>query len=111
MRDIKNKNSKNIIIILSALLIIFITINTIPFKSNTSWNQTREDSTKSKTETPHLSFENVWMVNGTVISTAINNQAYTQITSDGAGGAIITWRDSRSGTNDDIYAQRVNSSG
>jgi hypothetical protein len=35
---------------------------------------------------------------------------FPRITSDGAGGAIVTWEDSRSG-NDDIYAQRVNASG
>ncbi|MCU0344177.1 MAG: T9SS type A sorting domain-containing protein [Ignavibacterium sp.] len=34
------------------------------------------------------------------------------ICSDGEGGAIITWEDTRNGsTNSDIYAQRVNSSG
>jgi hypothetical protein len=31
--------------------------------------------------------------------------------SDGVGGAIVTWQDARSGTNYDIYAQRVNASG
>ncbi|GAH41068.1 unnamed protein product, partial [marine sediment metagenome] len=35
-----------------------------------------------------------------------------QICADGAGGAIITWTDNRTGTGDyDIYAQRVNSTG
>ena len=33
------------------------------------------------------------------------------ITSDGAGGAIVTWHDTRSGGTTDIYAQRVNASG
>ena len=47
----------------------------------------------------------------TTISTAANFQNYPTIVSDGAGGAIITWQDYRSGTNSDIYAQRVNSSG
>ncbi len=47
----------------------------------------------------------------TPISTAVSSQHYPTITSDGAGGAIITWHDYRSGTNTDIYAQRVNDSG
>jgi hypothetical protein len=51
-----------------------------------------------------------WQVDGNPISTAAGNQALPQITSDGAGGAIIAWTDNRSG-NYDIYAQRVNASG
>ena len=53
----------------------------------------------------------MWNANGTAISTAYNDQWYPQITSDGAGGAIITWSDYRTGTNYDIYAQRINSTG
>ena len=52
-----------------------------------------------------------WTANGVAISTAANDQVYPTIASDGAGGAIITWQDLRSGTNWDIYAQRVNSAG
>ncbi len=51
-----------------------------------------------------------WTSNGVAISTATNNQTYPQVTTDGSGGAIITWQDSRSGTSD-IYAQRINASG
>ncbi len=43
-----------------------------------------------------------WTANGTAISTATDNQNNHQIISDGAGGAIITWQDSRSGSNNDI---------
>ena len=52
-----------------------------------------------------------WTANGVAISTATDYQYYPTIVSDGAGGAIITWYDHRSGTNDDIYAQRINASG
>jgi hypothetical protein len=48
-----------------------------------------------------------WTANGVVICVAANNQVSPQLVSDGAGGAIITWHDSRSGTSNDIYAQRV----
>ncbi|MGO9136796.1 MAG: hypothetical protein ACLQBC_03890 [Syntrophales bacterium] len=44
------------------------------------------------------------------ISTATGDQLSPQITSDGSGGAIITWQDSRNG-NADIYAQKVLSDG
>ncbi len=46
----------------------------------------------------------------TAVCTASGDQQVPLITSDGSGGAIITWYDNRSG-NRDIYAQRVNSDG
>jgi hypothetical protein len=49
--------------------------------------------------------------NGVTICTATGNQYSPTIASDGAGGAIITWYDYRSGTNYDIFAQRINSWG
>lgn len=52
-----------------------------------------------------------WTVNGEVLCTAVDTQNYPQICSDGAGGAIITWNDYRSGSNWDIYAQRIDSEG
>jgi len=52
-----------------------------------------------------------WTPNGIPISAAGNNQLYPQITSDGAGGAVISWNDFRNAADYDIYAQRVNSSG
>ena len=52
-----------------------------------------------------------WNANGTAICTANNTQWYPKICSDGTGGAIITWADYRSGTNYDIYTQKINSTG
>jgi hypothetical protein len=52
-----------------------------------------------------------WTANGVAICTADNSQDYPQITSDGSGGAIITWQDKRSGTYSDIFAQRIDSDG
>lgn len=55
-----------------------------------------------------------WSANPTVnnaICTAVDNQSNPTITSDGSGGAIITWLDFRSGTNYDLYAQRIDASG
>ena len=51
-----------------------------------------------------------WMANGVALCVAAGDQRYPAITSDGAGGAIITWYDKRAGNND-IYAQRVSASG
>lgn len=53
-----------------------------------------------------------WTANGVAVCTASLNQLYPTLTPDGAGGAIITWLDSRNVfSGDDIYAQRLNSSG
>ena len=52
----------------------------------------------------------LWTLDGVAISTAVSNQVTPQLGSDDAGGAIITWRDNRSG-GEDIYAQRVSGSG
>ena len=52
-----------------------------------------------------------WPSNGVALSTAPNQQGLPSITSDGAGGAIVTWHDYRNGTDDDIYAQRVSPAG
>lgn len=55
----------------------------------------------------------LWGADGVAVcDTSI--QMFPRLTSDGAGGAIITWGDGRSpmdGTNYDIYAQRVNAAG
>ncbi len=45
------------------------------------------------------------------ICTAVDNQNNTTITSDGNGGAIITWLDFRGGAFYDIYAQRIDADG
>jgi hypothetical protein len=55
-----------------------------------------------------------WDSAGVLLCTAAGDQQYPKIVSDGAGGAIITWYDTRSGggfNGVDIYAQRVDASG
>jgi hypothetical protein len=52
----------------------------------------------------------LWTADGVALCTATGNQAYSTIVSDGAGGAIVTWQDYRSGNND-IYAQRISAAG
>ena len=45
-----------------------------------------------------------------MVSSASGCQSNQQLISDGAGGTIVTWVDSRNGDND-IYAQRIFSGG
>lgn len=52
-----------------------------------------------------------WTADGIALCTATNSQASPMIVSDHAGGAIVTWYDRRSGSNNDIYVQRVSASG
>ncbi len=52
-----------------------------------------------------------WPANGRGLCTASGDQIYPAVTSDGAGGAIATWRDDRGGPDTDIYSQRVLASG
>lgn len=53
----------------------------------------------------------LWTPGGVPVCTATDDQDGPVLTTDGGGGAIIAWRDMRGGSNRDIYAQRVNSSG
>lgn len=48
-----------------------------------------------------------WTANGVVVCNATNYQGNQKIISDGANGAIVAWADYRSGSNYDIYAQRL----
>jgi hypothetical protein len=52
-----------------------------------------------------------WTANGVALCAASDDQAYLAAVSDGSGGAIIAWEDYRNGSDEDIYAQRVNQSG
>jgi hypothetical protein len=53
-----------------------------------------------------------WTANGVALSMATGDQRTPTLTTDGAGGAIVTWQDARLGaTNNDVYAQRVNATG
>ncbi len=52
-----------------------------------------------------------WTANGVVICNAANAQINAALVSDGSSGAIITWQDYRNGSNYDIYAQLIDSSG
>lgn len=51
-----------------------------------------------------------WQVDGVPICTANLSQGFPVIISDGIGGAIIAWNDTRN-TNGDIYSQKIDATG
>jgi hypothetical protein len=53
----------------------------------------------------------IWQTNGVLVCNAPNNQANLQIIPDGFKGAIIVWQDRRTTGREDIFAQKINSSG
>ena len=56
--------------------------------------------------------EKLWGTNGAVVCSASGNQSFVDAISDEIGGIIVTWRDGRnSAVNNDIYSQKINSSG
>ena len=58
--------------------------------------------------------DRLWIDGGQPVVTAAWEQAHARMVSDGSGGAIIVWEDSRnqaSSDNRDIYAQRLDASG
>jgi len=52
-----------------------------------------------------------WPANGRALCTGLVQQTNPEIVSDGAGGAIVTWQDTRGNVGFDIYAQHVLASG
>jgi len=48
-----------------------------------------------------------WPANGLAVCVSTDDEVHPLLTSDGASGAIITWRDARSGLNHNPFAQHV----
>ena len=48
---------------------------------------------------------------GVPVCTAAGSQEHPQVASDGSGGCIVVWHDTRNRPNRDAYAQRLNSEG
>ena len=71
----------------------------------------QEDNADIRAQRVDFSGNPQWTARGVPVCTATDGQIYPQLASDGSGGAIIAWRDGRSGGAADIYAQRVDSSG
>jgi hypothetical protein len=75
-----------------------------------SWDDSRDGDADVYVQRVDGSGVAQWTVNGVALCTSSGDQQLTATISDGAGGAIVAWQDSRSGA-DDIYVQRVNASG
>lgn len=76
-----------------------------------AWQDYRSGST-NHIYAQHLTSANVGAVSdGAVLTDAPNGQFSPQIAFDGTDGAFVTWYDSRSGSTNDIYAQRIDQRG
>ncbi|MBC7695875.1 MAG: T9SS type A sorting domain-containing protein [Burkholderiales bacterium] len=53
----------------------------------------------------------LWNTNGLLVCNSMNSQTNARIEPDGSNGALIGWVDKRNGTDYDIYAQHINSTG
>ncbi|MBI5215771.1 MAG: T9SS type A sorting domain-containing protein [Ignavibacteriae bacterium] len=74
------------------------------------WNDQRGDNFDIYMQHINGAGVSQWSSNGVALCTAIGDQQWSNMTSDGNGGAIITWQDTRNG-NVDIYAQHINRAG
>jgi hypothetical protein len=57
------------------------------------------------------SLDAAWPAQGRALTSVASNQTSPAILEDGSGGAIVVWKDLRSGTSWDIYAQHVQANG
>ncbi|UCF04092.1 MAG: T9SS type A sorting domain-containing protein [bacterium] len=76
------------------------------------WEDLRDDyQYKAYAQRLDASGAPLWIADGIPLCPDSTGQQYLQITPDGSGGAIVAWEDWRSGTESNIYAQRVYSNG
>ena len=73
-----------------------------------TWQDSRIGDNDIYAQQVNFSGDIQWNANGKAICTVTGDQLVPQLVNDGAGGAIITWQDSRTDVND-IYAQKVDS--
>jgi predicted lipoprotein with Yx(FWY)xxD motif len=76
-----------------------------------AWPDGRGGNTDIYAQKVNLNGNDEWTANGVAVCLESSKQNHVQLTSDGSGGAIITWRDRRPGLTYDIYAQRIASNG
>jgi hypothetical protein len=76
-----------------------------------TWKDTRSGNSDIYAQHVNAAGAAQWTADGVALCTATGNQFSPAIGSDGAGGAVITWYDLRAGSNYDVYAQNVNSTG
>ena len=75
-----------------------------------AWTDARSGLTDVYVQRLNASGVAQWTANGVTVCNAANAQDQIALTSDGSGGAVLVWRDARSGVTD-LYAQRVSAAG
>ena len=81
-----------------------------------AWQDGRSQTSGTQIFAQHVlasgAVDPAWPANGRALCTAPGGQFRPKIAADGAGGAIVTWTDLRSGaTDNDVFAQHVLASG
>ncbi len=76
-----------------------------------TWQDTRTGAYDIYVQRLNSAGTELWGSNGMGVCIGLGNQYYPKVIHDGFNGAIIAWRDFRSGTSNDVYAQRINSAG
>src|SRR5262245_27707990 len=76
-----------------------------------AWSDSRTGTSDIYSQRLNSSGSALWTVGGVALCTQIDIQSDPCIVADAAGGAIVAWKDLRTGANYDIYAQRVSSTG
>jgi hypothetical protein len=77
----------------------------------TAWSDTRSDTADVYAQHIDAGGNVLWGSNGTLVCGAPRDQDQPVLASDGAGGAIIVWRDFRGGATGDLYAQHLDAAG
>lgn len=76
-----------------------------------AWTDTRSDSADIYVQRMTGGGVAAWFTNGLLVCGELNDQDQAAVATDGAGGAIVVWRDMRDGPTGDLYAQHVDAAG
>ncbi len=76
-----------------------------------AWKDSRTDAGDIYVQRLSPSGQRLWNFNGLAVCSATGAQDDVVLVADGAGGAIVSWSDPRSGDVPEIYAQRISASG
>jgi hypothetical protein len=80
-----------------------------------AWEDDRNPADSTDIYAAHVTFDGTsdpqWPDNGFAVCTALDLQTEPRLTSDNAGGTVVTWEDWRAHSFPDVYAVRVTSIG
>ncbi|MGD9402815.1 MAG: hypothetical protein PVF95_11165 [bacterium] len=75
------------------------------------WNDGRAGDLDIRAQRVDVWGDAVWGAEGVPVCSETGDQRNPQILPDGFGGALIAWYDRRTGSNYDVYAQRIDATG